>query len=177
MAKEAIKKAVIKALAHSSLEELTVTKISQLAHVNRSTFYAHYHNTGDVLDEIIAEKMTGIPVNITPALTLDDYEQVILHIRDQKDVFLVLLKSGYYKKYITDKFNDSLIHDPITSQRINQRYMRLIYSYFISGFTDLLTYYLEQETEFSVKEISQIAFTLSESTGKIILNYSAIHKN
>lgn len=49
--KNSILHAVAKLLEKKSLEDITVTEVSNAANINRKTFYAHYSSVQDVIDE------------------------------------------------------------------------------------------------------------------------------
>lgn len=53
--KKLIKNAFSELLQKKGLEEITVTEIVKLSGLNRGTFYAHYNNITDVLEEIEKE--------------------------------------------------------------------------------------------------------------------------
>ncbi len=50
--KKAIKAALFKLLEEKSLSVVTITELTQKANVNRRTFYTHYRNITDILNEI-----------------------------------------------------------------------------------------------------------------------------
>ena len=50
--KKLIKNAFSELLQKKDVEKITVTEIVNLAGLNRGTFYAHYNNTVEVLEEI-----------------------------------------------------------------------------------------------------------------------------
>ena len=50
--KKLIKNAFSELLQKKDVDTITVTEIVTLAGINRGTFYAHYSNTVDVLEEI-----------------------------------------------------------------------------------------------------------------------------
>ena len=47
-------KALLSLLEKKPFEYITISEICEKAEVNRSTFYLHYENTGDLLKEAIA---------------------------------------------------------------------------------------------------------------------------
>ncbi len=51
-AKNSIIKSFLNLLALDSFEQISVTKIVQHAHVNRSTFYKHFHSKYDLMDQV-----------------------------------------------------------------------------------------------------------------------------
>lgn len=55
--RQVIKDTFLKLLDEKSYPKITVTEICRLAEINRGTFYLHYYDTADVLDDILAEMM------------------------------------------------------------------------------------------------------------------------
>ncbi len=53
--KQLIKDTMLKLMAKKEFSKVTVTEICKLAEINRGTFYLHYYDTEDVLDDVIAE--------------------------------------------------------------------------------------------------------------------------
>ena len=49
--------AMIELINEESLEQITIDKIAQRAHVNRSTFYRYYHSKYDVFDNILPNQI------------------------------------------------------------------------------------------------------------------------
>lgn len=60
--------ALIQLLAEKPFEYITVSEICKRAQVNRSTFYLHYDNTRELLDETIRRMLDGFLMYFTPDL-------------------------------------------------------------------------------------------------------------
>lgn len=58
--KKLIKNALSELLMKKDFEEITVTEVVKTAGINRSTFYAHYNNMTEVLEEIETRVAEGI---------------------------------------------------------------------------------------------------------------------
>ncbi len=50
--KKAIKSALFRIMESKALNEITISELTAAANVNRRTFYTHYHNLTDILEEI-----------------------------------------------------------------------------------------------------------------------------
>ena len=59
--RQTIKNIFLKLLNQKSYPKITVTEICRLAEINRGTFYLHYYDTADVLDDILTEMMQDVP--------------------------------------------------------------------------------------------------------------------
>ena len=53
--RQVIKEAFLKLLEEKEYPKITVTELCRLADINRGTFYLHYYDTADVLDDILNE--------------------------------------------------------------------------------------------------------------------------
>lgn len=58
--KKAIKAALFKIMETKALGEITISELTAAANVNRRTFYTHYHNLTDILEEIEADLVTEL---------------------------------------------------------------------------------------------------------------------
>lgn len=125
-------KALISLLEEKTFEYITISEICKRAGVNRSTFYLHYENTVDLLDETvrfllndflayfnvdtknITKKFKESPLDELNFITDDYLHPYLSYIKDNKKVFSnVLLHS------VSFGFNDIFqrlykdIFDPI----------------------------------------------------------------
>ena len=55
--RKVIKEAFIELKKIKAFNEITITELCKEADVSRGTFYLHYHNTMDVLDEIMEDAL------------------------------------------------------------------------------------------------------------------------
>lgn len=58
--KKAIYDALVRLMQKKSLNSITVTELSELADINRKTFYKYYSTVNDVLDEVIGELVNSL---------------------------------------------------------------------------------------------------------------------
>lgn len=58
--KKAIKAALFKIMEEKDISSITISELSQQASVNRRTFYMHYRNITDILDEIEGELVEAL---------------------------------------------------------------------------------------------------------------------
>lgn len=171
--KALLQDALIEILQKKELSFITVKEVTDWAGLHRSTFYSHYKNTSEVMDDIIEKEMSQIVIKINPSQqSIYEYGSVIKYIFSNKKKFLVLLKFGHYEKYINGKIQEEISSDYLVQKNIDISYFNLINSFFISGLKNYLIYYLEHENEYSINEISEIIFSLSIKTSNLIRNYS-----
>lgn len=58
--KNAIKSALFKLMESKDISAITISELTALANVNRRTFYTHYRNLTDILDEIEGELISAM---------------------------------------------------------------------------------------------------------------------
>ena len=67
--RKAIRTAVAQLMTEKDVSSITITEISELADINRKTFYAHYSNVNDVLDDI-EDELVGTLSELLENITL-----------------------------------------------------------------------------------------------------------
>ena len=80
-----IKDSLLKLLSKKSIKEITVKEICALAEINRATFYTHYQDAYDLLEQIENELFEDI--SSTVAMKQDDISSLI------KEIFNVIEKN------------------------------------------------------------------------------------
>ena len=171
-------KALISLLEEKSFEYITISEICKRANVNRSTFYLHYENTIDLLNETARFLLDGFMAyfddeqkSIAKKLmesTLDELNFIsdgylqpyLTYIKDNKSVFsIVLLHSvsfGFneiFQKLYENIFNPILErYDYPISDR---RYAMMFY---LNGITAVVTEWLKDGCEKTIEEVSQIIY-------------------
>lgn len=171
-------KALISLLEEKSFEYIAVSEICKKAGVNRSTFYLHYENTVDLLNEtarfLLDDFMSYFNVdvkNITNKFkesSLDELNFIsneylqpyLTYIKDNKSVFsTVLLHSGsfgfneIFQKLYENIFNPIL--ERYNYPAADRKYAMMFY---LNGITAIVKEWLKDGCEKTIKEVSQIIY-------------------
>ncbi len=77
--KSDIKEAFIQLLATTSLEDITISQLTKKAGVNRSTFYLHYLDKQDFLEQLKEETLTTVRM-ILRKETFHPKEALAIHL-------------------------------------------------------------------------------------------------
>lgn len=108
MTKRILKDAMIDLMEEKNINRISIKEICELADVNRSTFYAHYENQYDLLEEIEKEIVDEIPrINLYYDHSI--YEQLlscfryIEHNRKECAVLFKNTNAGSFEARILDK--------------------------------------------------------------------------
>ena len=168
--------ALISLLEEKSFEYITVSEICKRAEVNRSTFYLHYENTVDLLDEtarfLLDDFMSYFNIdvkNITNRIkesSLDELNFIsneylqpyLTYIKDNKSVFSTVLLHS-----VSFGFNDIFqrlyenIFNPILERynypTADRKYAMMFY---LNGITVIVIEWLKDGCEKTIEEVSQI---------------------
>ncbi len=171
-------KALISLLEEKSFEYITVSEICKKAGVNRSTFYLHYENTVDLLNETSRFLLDDFSAyfnidtkNITNKFkenSLDELNFIsdeylrpyLVYIKENRRVFMTVLAhadsfgfNDVFQRLYENIFNPILerFDYPIA----DRKYVMMFY---LNGITAIVTEWLKDGCEKTVKEVSQIIY-------------------
>lgn len=94
--KENIRRALIKLSVAKPYPEITVKELCAVADINRTTFYTHYKNTREVLDDV--EKRALESYDWQHSLDRENRQSVLAFLKKHKEVFSLLLDYGSIKQ-------------------------------------------------------------------------------
>ncbi|HCD59142.1 TPA: TetR/AcrR family transcriptional regulator [Clostridioides difficile] len=168
-----------------SFSSITVKMLTDGAGVNRSTFYAHYTDKYDLLDQIVEEQMKALEqaIRITGTGTaFPTVEQVsryfarlFIHIEENELFYQTMLVQGPIKTFIsrfldTLKENYRLMFRPQITEEATFVDRDLLLNYVIGGQLGLLISWLRNgrpySSEYMAEQLSRmIVFGTVESIG------------
>lgn len=169
-------KALISLLEEKSFKYITVSEICKKADVNRSTFYLHYENTVDLLNETarsmlddfiayfnidtksIANKFSESSLDELNFISDEYLHPYLSYIKDNKRVFLTVLSHSdsfgfneVFQRLYENIFNPIL--DRFNYPSSDRKYVMMFY---LNGITAVVTEWLNDGCEKTIKEVSQI---------------------
>ncbi len=172
MTKRMIHDAFLQLLEERPITKITVTEICEKADVNRSTFYANYADTEQLLCEIENEVLEQIPVSsaFSSADYMDMLESFFEYVRQNERVFRVLLiqsdNGGFNQKLISgvmEKYHQSTW----TAESLLSRYC---YMYCVNGVIGLTKEWISGGFAVSTRKFSELVLQMSmQATENIML--------
>lgn len=96
--KKNIRRALVSLSATKPYPEITVKELCEAADINRTTFYVHYKNTREVLEDI--EQRALASYDWHHALEREKRQEVLAFLKKHKEEFSLLLDYGNIKKYL-----------------------------------------------------------------------------
>lgn len=165
--------ALIVLLDQKDFEYITVKDICSVAKVNRSTFYLHYENTYDVLEEVIA----GLTKSFNGHINLGENEQSIVNKSNLQELYLIndtyLLPYLEFIKenklvYKAVKNKPELFHAGKTYERmfqnifqpimnrfgLEEKYHKYLMDFYMNGISSILLDWVNDDCKVSVRELS-----------------------
>lgn len=146
--KKAIRTALFKIMESKDITSITISELTALANVNRRTFYTHYSNITDILDETeseIVDSLTTIISRFDSASLVDSTYTIFLElsklITEQYRFYFHLMKSDFrgvlvsrMKTVLKASVDKILGNFTITSE---EKYVILMASFINGGFLNL----------------------------------------
>ncbi len=152
--KQLIREAMITLLNKKSLTEITVSDIVKTANINRGTFYNHYGNPIDVLEEIKEELMQKLSNALKLSKEKNDIDSflntIIEHFRKNEEEYRKIIDA--IPMSVIDKMKQELINEIATLKPdIDNLSLYLI----VNGIAGLYLDCLKDKVSFSYDEITR----------------------
>lgn len=172
--KNQLKISLIDLLNEYPISKITISKLASNANINRGTFYLHYKDIYQLLDELENDLMIELKEilekyeenNIKPD-HLDILREYLEYIKEKREIFLILLKGEEHNsmiKKLKDAINDSflLYWNDLTALKKDENFS-FYCAYITSGCIGVLENWNEVGFQTPIDEVAKII-------EKIILN-------
>lgn len=165
--KGALREAFVCLLRTKSLNDITVAELCRVANVDRRTFYNHYNNVGEIIDEI-----DGIAISILS----DAIKDIPIHTKEFFDQFtkIMLTNMDYYEVIVREDRSFAVLEarcKKILSRGLVEYYskhssvdplhLEYMAEYCASGIMSVYTHWIRTGRKLPVEELSQMAFSLT----------------
>lgn len=167
----ALKNSFIQILSQKDISKITVKEICELADINRTTFYLHYKDPYDLLDQVENEFIHDIDAYLASFLIHKPYEfpvyelkKILDYIKENQALTKILLcqnNSSIFQQRITDIiWNQHFFSqkNPIFSLHPQSDYM---FSFFASGAIGIIKKWLDENTVLSSQTIAHYIINAS----------------
>lgn len=152
--KQLIREAMITLLNKKSLTEITVSDIVKTANINRGTFYNHYGNPIEVLEEIKEELMQKLTNALKLSKEKNDVDTflntIIEHFRKNEKEYRKIIDA--IPMSVIDKMKQELINEIET---LKPDIDNLSLSLIVNGIAGLYLDFLKDKVSFSYDEITR----------------------
>lgn len=174
LTKRLLKESLIELLNEKEINKITIKEICDNADLNRSTFYAHYTDIYELLDEITQDLISHVPMaEGINTYSISNIEECISYIQENKKTFSVLLELGVYRKYLTRKTSEIFKNGTLQDGAMvdcDIDYYNALSAYCIAGSENFLSYCLQ--SDIPTNKQAAILYRLMEESRKIVIEYS-----
>lgn len=192
--KRAIKQAFIQLLKENNLDRITIQQISDLADVNRGTFYLNYEDKYALLDEMENEQIEKIKgfVDIrkmdlstkTSDRFIEDFtnkiiKNVITHIEHNIEFYQVILnleRKSQIEEQLADIVRSNIKHLIGNKDNVFGIPENYYLSYVVGSMMSMIKYWVSDENRVSVEELVNYVSTIA-STGPLSIMKRMIDEN
>ena len=171
--------ALLSLLEKKNFECITIKDICKEANVNRSTFYLHYDNLNDLLDEVIfktnadfyeifsfVERKDISSSNLDELNFINDSYLIpyLKFVKEHKKIYQEaknnssLFKADYYKKKIYQDMVDQILD----KFGIDDKYKEYLFDFFVSGIQSIITRWLKNDCDLDTQEVADLIKTLAK---------------
>lgn len=148
-----IEKVFLNLIQTKEINQITVSKICELAKVNRTTFYANYLDIYDLVDKV-KESMILEFANIFKEQrghTKDNYLKMFEHVKENQIFYKTYFKLNFDKDYKIIYFDKKL-----AEKMFNNKFIDYHCEFFKAGITAIIKMWLNNGCKESPKEILEI---------------------
>lgn len=170
-------------LEKKAFDYITIKEICAEAGVNRSTFYLHYDNTRDLLEETLeylnekfnsyfqsndietAQKIESGSLDELMFITRENLEPYLSFIRDNKKIFKAVLDAPeiYASQSSYERLAELLFFPIMKRFNIPQKEQKYMLLFYIKGIMGIIEEWLRNDCEDSIEFVSGLII-------KVILN-------
>ena len=165
MTKHMFRTALIELMEEKPFHKITIKEICERADLNRTTFYLHYTDQTQLLNEIITlveDDMTNcIPAPDDKGNGLERLKQYLDYVRANAKIYRTLMRSdddvGARTKIIRDILRDIKDALPVLGKPLENRY---IYRFIIDGSISMILNWIDNDFDLSIETLARLIFNL-----------------
>lgn len=171
--KSAIRKALAAIMTDTDVSRITVKKISKVADINRKTFYTHYTDVYDILDEIEDEMIVSLSETVRQSdfskLRFDPYQifdRLTVLVNADFGFYRSMLQTGAYSNFfnkIKDLLKESLLGRLPDEYKKNQTALTTSVEFIAAGAISAYRQWFNSDRTQSLEEISNTIGALAIS--------------
>ena len=167
--KAALKAAFLELFRTEEPEEISVVELCRMAGVNRSTFYAHYSEPRDLLDETEDEVLAAAAEHLFKIGKANDKNAAdyilsfLRYIKSNGKTFRILLvdaaDSAFRKKFIRESTGKIVDSFDITLQASEEQY---VYSYILNGSSSVIIQWIRSGYAIDEAALVELLFRMNK---------------
>lgn len=162
LSKRLLKDTLLKLLNRKDLLDITVRELCEESEINRSTFYRHYDNISDILNEIVDElagllTQTNDSSQNDPANSLAYISDTLSFFRDHREYDPLICSESFTTEMLYRKMEDRIAENLAMKNSPQRRY---VVRFLLNGSYGLIKEWIQNGRKEDVEVISKILFDL-----------------
>ena len=156
-----IEKIFVELIQDKEINEITITQICKLAHINRTTFYNNYLDIYDLADKI-KEKLEQDVAKLYENERLNgynsnDFSKIFHLVKENQLFFKTYFKLGFDSNHL---FTEDYIYDTELAKKFyNDEYITYHIHFFKAGFNAILKKWLENNCKEPITDMCKILYS------------------
>lgn len=175
MTKLLFRTALIELMQEKPFHKITVKEICEQADLNRTTFYLHYTDQTQLLNDIVSKLETDTAEHFSSVTgTGDDIDLLSKHleyIKDNAKIYRTLMGSNLdydiKTKIFKNMLNDMKDKMPALVNRIENPY---VYKFITFGCGSVISQWIDNGFDLDTCELAKLLYSLCKKTGKVQIN-------
>lgn len=176
--KKAIRDAFLSQLKYKDLDQISVTKLANIANIGRGTFYLHYLDIADLYEQITNELFDEMALFFDKAYPTNNSDnlkrlitEIVTFLSVNKNLFLIFIRLEGSEKTISklkNLFNEKIFKESLEVFDINERnkeYLEIESIFVISGLIGVIEKWLNggliQENEHIINILHNMIMKLN----------------
>lgn len=162
--KAALREAFVTLLRTRPLNDITVAELCRVANIDRRTFYNHYENVNEIIDEIdrIAEEILTNAVRDIPISSKAFFDQFTKIMLTNMDYYEVIVREDRSFATLEARckimLRNALLEYYTPRSKVDPLRLEYMAEYCASGIMSIYTHWIRHGRTLPVEELSQLAF-------------------
>lgn len=141
------------------LDKITVTELVKRADITRSTFYTHYDDIYEVVNDYQLETIELLVSDDKILKSIQDiyhyFDEIFECLKKNEDIYKMLLVSKGSLEFLEElkKLAGEKIYHALQNIIKNNQYLELDVSFYMSGVISELVKYFREQSDYSLEEI------------------------
>ncbi len=168
MSKRMIKTTLTELLISESLSSITVTKLCRIADINRSTFYAHYMDIFEVMEDMeddFVQKISPLRMGSASGIMLNHIRSMVSYIDKHRETYVVLLKNGYLKEKCVQEWVSILVDHNLVEEEYQKQ--QILVKFMFGEISEILQSWVLGEIKIPYQELMVLLFQIIESINSV----------
>ena len=163
--KKALQDCLIRLLKTKKLQDITVREISEMADINRGTFYLHYKDVYDLVSQIenefadefdqILQHYSAEELTENPSLFFNEFYPFIIENRELITALFSENGSLNFENRVKTMIGNQALHKWMNAQgNLDNTFLAPFFAYMVSGCVGLIHYWLDSGMKETPQEMS-----------------------